>query len=109
MAGKQPPALLRRDGLQREIDAQRLGNASAVFGVGPVAVDDLPLHDLDRHAFHRYLVVLEELLLLVGRHEPEQVARLTIIVVAVAVIVAVGVARDLQRWLAEAAASRRAT
>src|SRR5882672_6062208 len=60
--------LLRGDHVRFESDAQRLRDASAVFGIGPVAVDDLPLNDLDRHAFHRCLVVMEELLLLVGRH-----------------------------------------
>src|SRR3979490_2814555 len=60
--------LLRGHHLRFEIDAQRLGDAGAVFGIGLVAVDDLPLDDLDRHAFHRCLVVMEELLLLVGRH-----------------------------------------
>src|SRR5258708_16121310 len=101
-------ALLRGDRLRREIDADRLGDAGAVFGIGSVAVDDLPLDDLDRHALHRCLVVLKELLLLAGRHEPEQVARLTIIVVAVAVILAVGVARDLQRRLPHAPPPQRA-
>src|SRR6266446_46125 len=94
--------LLRGDRLRFEIDAQRLRDASAVCGIGLVAVNDLPLDDLDRHALHRCPVVLEELLLLDGGHQPEQVAGLTIVVVAVAVIVAVGVARDLQRRLAEA-------
>src|SRR4030081_3857156 len=96
--------LLRGDRLRREIDAERLGDASAVGGIGLVAVDDLPLDDLDRHACPRCLVVMKERLLLVGRHQPEQVARLTIVVVAVAVIVAVGIARDFQRRLAEALA-----
>src|ERR1700730_16146109 len=74
-----PPAakrarLLGGDHLRREIDADRLRDAGAVFGIGPVAVDDLPLDDLDWHALHRCLVVLEQLLLLVGAHQPEQVA-----------------------------------
>src|SRR5258705_13926356 len=60
--------LLRGDHVRFEIDAQRLRDASAVGGIGLVAVDDLPLDDLDRHAFHRCLVVKEKLLLLVGRH-----------------------------------------
>src|SRR6266566_5572633 len=55
--------LLRSDHLRREIDAHRLRDASAIFGIGPVAVDDLPLDDLDGHALHRRLVVIEELLL----------------------------------------------
>src|ERR1700730_18184861 len=89
--------LLRGDRLRLEIDAQRLRDAGAVCGIGPVAVDDLPLDDLDRNALHRGLVVLEELLLLGGRLQPEQVAGLTIVVIAVAVIVAVGIAQDFQR------------
>src|SRR6476620_237598 len=95
-------ALLRGDHLRREIDANRLGDANTVFWIGPVAVGDLPLDDLDRHALHRCLVVLEQLLLLVGAHQAEQVAGLTIVVIAVAVIVAVGRARDRKRRLAEA-------
>src|ERR1700716_2417326 len=35
--------LLRGDRLRFEIDAHRLGDAGAVFGIGLVAVDDLPL------------------------------------------------------------------
>src|SRR5258707_13709890 len=94
-------SLLRGDHLRREIDADRLRDAGAVFGVGRVAVGDLPLDDLDRLALHRCLVVLEQLLLLVGAHQLEQVAGLTIVVIAVAVIVAVGRARDRKRRLAE--------
>src|SRR5260370_31199448 len=60
--------LFRGDHLRREIDAHRLCDAGAVFGIGPVAVDDLPLDDLYRHALHRCLVVLEELLFLGSRH-----------------------------------------
>src|SRR5258708_35463859 len=87
-------ASLRGDHLRREIDAQCLGNAGAVPGIGPVAVYDLPLDDLDRHAFHRGLVVVEELRLLVRRHLSEQIARLTVAVVAAAVIIADGIAPD---------------
>ena len=57
---------------------------------------------------HRCPVVLKQLLLLVGRHELEQVTGLTIIVVAVAVIVAVGIAGDFQWRLAEALVLHRA-
>jgi hypothetical protein len=31
-----------------------------VFGIGPVAVGDLPLDNLDRHALHRCLIVAEQ-------------------------------------------------
>src|SRR5258708_12860715 len=94
-------ASLRGDHLRREIDAQCLGNAGAVPGIGPVAVYDLPLDDLDRHAFHRGLVIIEELRLLVRRHQAEQIARLTVVIVAVAMIVAVAVAPDFHRPLPE--------
>src|ERR1700759_5430291 len=100
--------LLRGYHLRRKIDTHGLGDAGAVFGIGPVAVADLPLDDLDRHAFHCSLVVVEELLLLVGRHEPEQVAGLTIVVVTVAVIVAVSIAREFQWRLAETLVLHRA-
>src|SRR5712672_106628 len=69
--------LLRGDRLRFEIDAQRLRDAGAVFGIGPVAVDNLPLDDLDRYALHRRLV-MEELVLLVGRHQPEEIPRLPV-------------------------------
>src|SRR3954454_5385889 len=95
-------ALLRGNHLRFEIDADRLRDTGAVFGIGPVAVGDLPLDDLDWHALHRCLVVLEQLLLLLDAHQPEQVAGLTIVVIAVAVIVAVSCARDRERRLAEA-------
>src|ERR1700726_2404441 len=94
--------LLSGDRLRSEIDAQRVCDTGAVRGIGLVAVDNLPLDDLDRHAFHRSLVVMKKLLPLVGGHQPEQVARLTIVVVAVPVAVAIGIARDFQRRLAEA-------
>src|SRR6267154_2472795 len=94
--------LIRGDRLRFEIDAQRLRDAGAVFGIGPVAVDNLPLDDLDRYALHRRLVVMEELVLLVGGHQPEEIPRLPVIIIAVAVIVAIGIARDFQRRLAEA-------
>src|SRR5712671_6592449 len=100
--------LLRGDRLRFEIDAQRLRDAGAVFGIGPVAVDDLPQDDLDRHALHRRLVVMEELVLLVGRHQPEEIARLTVIIVAVAVIVASHVTRDLEGRLTVALVLDRA-
>src|SRR6201988_393317 len=96
-AGGSGVALLRSNHLRREIDADRLRDAGAVFGVGPVAVGDLPLDDLNRHALHCCLVILEQLLLLVGAHQPEQVAGLTIVVIAVAVIIAVGRARN-RKW-----------
>src|ERR1700676_2126443 len=95
-------ALLGSDRLRFEVDAQRLRDAGAIVGIGPIAMHDLPRDDLGRHAFHRSLVVMEQLLLLVGRHQPEQVSGLTVIIVAVAVIVAVGIARDFQRRLAKA-------
>src|SRR5216684_6504618 len=87
--------LLRGDRLRFEIDAHRFCDTGAVFGIGPVAMDDLPRDDLDRYALHRRLVVMEELVLLVGRHQPVEITRLPVIIVAVAVIVAVGIARDL--------------
>src|SRR5258707_12315651 len=67
--------LLRGYHLRFEINAQRLRDACAVGGVSLVDVDDLPLYDLDRDAFHRCLVVMQRLLLLVRRELPEKVAR----------------------------------
>jgi hypothetical protein len=40
-----------------------------VFGTGPVAVDDLPLDDLDRHALHRCLIVAEQLRMADAGHD----------------------------------------
>ena len=76
-------------------------NADAVFRIGLVEMDKLPLDDLQRNAAHRCFDIVEELILLVRRHQPEQIARLPRVVVAGAVIVAVGgVSRELQRRLA---------
>src|SRR5258708_2898327 len=100
--------VLRGDHLRFEIDAQRLGDAGAIFGIGLVAVDDLPLDDLGRHAFHRSLVVMEQLLLLIGAHQPEQLSGLTIVVVAIAMIVAGRITHDLERRLAVAVVLERA-
>src|SRR5262245_10534677 len=57
-------------------------DADAVVRIGLVEVDDLPLDDLQRHALHGGLDVVEQLLLLVRLHEAEQVARLPVVVVA---------------------------
>src|SRR3954471_781403 len=95
-------ALPRGDHLRREINAKRLRDAGAVVGIGTIEVHDLPLNDVERNAVHRRLDVVEQLVLLLRRHQPEKIAGLTVIIVAVAVIVAVGIAGDFQRRLAEA-------
>src|SRR5258708_2147572 len=100
--GRAPPAanragLLRGDRLRSEIDAQRLRDASAVCRIGSIEVNELALDDLDRHAVHRRPEVFKQLLLLIGRHQPEQVSGLTIVVVAVAMIVSGRVTHDLER------------
>jgi hypothetical protein len=51
--------LLRSDRPRLELNAQRLGNAGAVCGIGSIKVSYLALNDLDRHAFHRRPDVLE--------------------------------------------------
>src|SRR5229473_1164516 len=78
------------------------GDADAVIRIGTVEMRDLALDDLRRHAIHRGLDVVEQLFLLIGAHQPEQVADLTVIVVAVPMVVAVGVAGNRQRRLLDA-------
>src|ERR1700682_1282746 len=51
--------LLRSDHLRFELDAQRLRDAGGVFGIGSIEVNQLALHDLDRHAVHRRLDVVK--------------------------------------------------
>src|ERR1700674_1190108 len=75
------------------------GDADAVIGIGAVEMSHLALHDLRRHAIHRGPDVVEQLLLLLGAHQPKQVAGLTVVVVAVAVVVAVCVTRNRKRRL----------
>jgi hypothetical protein len=94
--------------LSAEIDAQRFRDTSAVFGIGSIEVNELAFDDLDRHAVHRFLNVVKQLLLLIGRHQPEQVSGLTIVVVAVAMIIAGRVTHDLERRLAVALVLHRA-
>src|SRR5258705_4062916 len=101
-------ALLRGDHLRREIDAKRLRDAGAVVGIRTLEVHCLPLDDVERNAVDRRLDVVEQLVLLLRRHQPEEIAGLTVIIVAVAVIVAVGIAGEFQRRLAEALVLHRA-
>src|SRR6266852_5729208 len=52
------------------------GDADAVIRIGAIEMRHLAFDDLHRHAIHRGLHVVEQLLLLIGAHQPEQVAGL---------------------------------
>jgi hypothetical protein len=63
--------LLRGDHLRFEVDAQRLGNASAVGGVSFGAVGDMPLLDMPRRSADLTGCVVEQCLLLSWIHFAE--------------------------------------
>src|ERR1700719_2568828 len=88
-------ASLRGDRLRLEIDAQRLRDAGAVFGIGLRAVRDVSLLDVHGGPANRASRVVEQRLALGRIHLPEQVAGLLIMVVVDAVIPMRGCAFDL--------------
>jgi hypothetical protein len=85
------PLLLRRKIVVS--DAHALGGAFAVIRVGLVEMADLTLDDLDRNALHRFGDVIHQPLLRFLANQAEQIARLAIIVIAVAMVVTRGVTR----------------
>src|SRR5882757_6023530 len=91
---KQTPAnsLRRLRGKIAGAEAHPGGDADAIVRIRAIEMRHLSLDDLGRHAIHRGLDVVEQLLLLIGAHQPKQVAGLTVVVIAVAMVVAVGVA-----------------
>src|SRR5699024_10974563 len=83
-------------------DAEGVGNTLAVSGIGLGAVVDVADLDLTGHAVHGAGGVAEKGFLLFGRHHPEQLAGLFVIVgVVTGILPAVGVAGKLQRRLGE--------
>jgi hypothetical protein len=66
---------------------------------------DLAQLDRRRNPLHRSGDVVEELPLLASRHQPEEGAGLSVIVVADAVVIAIGVTGNVQRRVLEARAS----
>src|SRR6266699_5135208 len=97
-----------RCGQTGDRDAHATRDPGSVVRMGFVEMCDLALDDLDRHALHGLGNVVHQPGSFIRIHKAEQIARLPVIVVAVAVIVAVGVAGDLQRRLAEPLVLRRA-
>src|SRR5690606_17772350 len=88
-------------GKRAELAQCRL-HAGSIRRIGLRAVVDVALLDEVRRVAHRARGVVEQQLLLVRCHQPEQVARLLVVVgIVVAEIPPVGVAGDLQRRLAE--------
>ncbi len=87
---------------------QRLLHALGVTRIGLMEMAELALDDFLRHTRHRRRDVLEETLLLLGVQQAKQVARLRVVVVAIAVIVSRGVAADRQRRLGELRVLHRA-
>src|SRR5690606_33711572 len=82
----QPPALSDRHFRHRY--SQRCCYTFAVIRIGFVAVGDVANHDMALHPVHGPRRVLEQTLLLVCRHQTEQVARLgEVVVIFLAVIV----------------------
>jgi hypothetical protein len=111
IARKLPPSWsaghLRARSLRRlqqvvRAEAHAVGDAHAVILIRTEEVCHLAFDDLAWHALHRLSHVVEQLRLLVRAHEPEEVASLAIIVVAVTMIVTVRVARNRKRRLLDA-------
>src|SRR6266478_6421605 len=88
--------------------AQGVGNACGVFWVGFGEMAELTLDYLDRHTLHGLCDVVYQPLLRFLADHAEQVASLPIIVVAVAMVVAGGIAGKLERRLDEARILHRA-
>src|ERR1700674_5014478 len=87
---------------------QGVGNAFCVFRVGFGEMAELTLGYLNRHALHGLGDVVYQPLLRFLADQAEQVAGLPIIVVAVAMVVAGGIAGKLERRLDEAGILHRA-
>src|SRR5258708_37387101 len=83
-------------GLSR-VDAQLLCESASIFTVRLFAEANPPQLDFLRHTRHRAGGVGKQPLLLVLRHQAEQVAGLSVVVIARVLVVAVGVARYLER------------
>jgi len=74
----------------------------AIGKVGLGEMRDLAQLDRFRDAAHRGGNIVEKLPLLVARHQPEQGARLAIVVITDTMVLAVGCTRDRERRLLEA-------
>ena len=80
-------------------DPEPFGDLFTVCRIGLGKMSYLPLLNLFGHRAHGVDEIVNQLLFLVRTHHAVQVARLCIIVVALPVIVAIGVAGDLKRRL----------
>ncbi len=83
------------------VNAQLLCQSASVLGVRLFAEANPAQLNFLRHTFHRAGGVGKQPLLLVFRHQAEQVAGLRIVVIALALVVAVSVAGDLERRFIE--------
>src|SRR3954451_14448875 len=92
-------ASLRGDRLRREVDAQRLRDAGAVFGIRLRAVRDVTLFNFDARVTHGADSILEEKLLLLGGHLPEQDAGLLVVIIIDAMIPISRITMNRQRRL----------
>jgi hypothetical protein len=92
--------LLRGHRLRTD-DAQRLGDAGAIGGIGLGAVGDMPLLDMLGGLADLAGRVVEQHLLLLRVHLPEQIARLLPVIVINPVIPMGGGAADLERRFVE--------
>src|SRR5258707_1112410 len=101
----------RRGGRGRKIGGRQSEagrDPDAIVRIGLVEVHDLALDDLDRNALHRLGDIVHKAPLRLRTDEAEQIAGLTVIVISVAVIVAIGFTGDFKRWFVEPAVLRGA-
>src|SRR5690606_16793287 len=84
-----------------DVEVEGLGHAQAVVRIGAEEVADLAQLNLARNTGHVSGDVAAETLLLVRTQQAEEIAGLRVVVVALAMVVAIGVAGDLERRLVE--------
>src|SRR5438132_10318066 len=80
-----------------EGEAEGTGDALAIGRIGATAIGNVPLLDVQTCIAHRSGGVVEEPLLLGGRHQPEKIARLLPVVVIDAMVIVRPVTVHLHR------------
>ena len=100
---------LRHDLLLRDLRSlgaahlfERAPDASFIVGMHLLEMRELPLDDLLRHAPHCLGDIREKPLFLARIEQVQERRHLAVVVIAVATIVTIGVARDGERRLGEA-------